>query len=102
MDDKEEKNPNLRVVVDNSVPSIADHMAENHRKFEMLALLKQFEQRVRSGEVRTLMLIGQTNDGVYFQVAPSDDKRFEMLGVLNAMVHVETNKLTVQRPVEEP
>jgi len=100
MDDKE-KNPNLRVVVDNSVPSLADHMAENHRKFEMLTLLKQFEQKVRNGEVESLVLIAKAADGVSFGLAPSDYKRFEMLGILHAAVHIETNKLAVQRPIEE-
>lgn len=105
MDDKEEKKSELRLVIDNSQGPIrlADHMEDASRRVEIMSLLSQFLQAARAGDFDAVVIIAKKKGGeALYGVAPLSYRRFELLGMLNAMVHIETNRLTIQRPIEEP
>jgi hypothetical protein len=85
---------------------MAEQMRKAVRRAQLLNLLELFKQRVLAGEVEFLAIAGKmhppplSNGEVSTAIAPIDYNRFEVMGILNAMLHFETLKLTTQR--EEP
>lgn len=116
-DEKEAKVIQLRVLTGGGGggtdphTSLAAHMLASQRRAEVLAALEHFKQLALTGEVEMIAIAAKmkpppfSNGEVSTIIQPSGYNRFEIMGILHAMLSVETQKLTVQRmmePVTDP